>query len=115
MRYYKLIIDGYLVAIGNGNGGEEITEAEYNNLLAIIHNKPTAESGFDYRLKADLSWESYEIPIIEEEQTAYTAEQLAELTNEELKAILAEMGISATMNKANMIKLILSMQGEANG
>lgn len=110
MRYYKMIIDGCLVAVGNGSGGTEITAEEYAELLNIIHNKPIAESGFDYRLKADLTWEKYELPIIEEEQTAYTAEQLAEMTNAELSAILAEMGISGSMTKANMIALILDKQ-----
>lgn len=115
MRYYKMIIDGYLVAVGNGSGGTEITADEYAELLNIIRNKPSAESGFDYRLREDLEWELYEIPTTEEEAQGYTAEQLAELSNDELKAILAEMGISATMNKANMIKLILSMQrGDIN-
>lgn len=65
MRYYKIIIDGYLVAVGTGNGGAEITEAEYAELLNIIRNKPSAESGFDYRLKADLTLEKYELPQIE--------------------------------------------------
>ena len=64
MRYYKMIIDGYLVAVGSGSGGTEIEEAEYNNLLEIIHNKPIAESGYDYRLREDLEWELYELPII---------------------------------------------------
>ena len=30
---------GILLAIGTGNGGTEITEAEYNTLLAEIHEK----------------------------------------------------------------------------
>ena len=30
---------GKLLAIGTGNGGEEITEAEYNSLLAEIREK----------------------------------------------------------------------------
>ena len=64
MRYYKIITDGYLVAVGSGSGGAEIAEAEYNNLLEIIHNKPIAESGYDYRLREDLEWELYELPII---------------------------------------------------
>lgn len=64
MRYYKMIIDGYLVAVGSGSGGTEIAEAEYNNLLEIIRNKPIAESGHDYRLREDLEWELYELPII---------------------------------------------------
>lgn len=76
MRYYKMIIDGYLVAVGSGSGGEEITEAEYNNLLEVIHNKPTAPEGFDYRLKADLSWELYELPPVPEDDDISDTEAL---------------------------------------
>ena len=64
MRYYKIITDGYLIAVGSGSGGTEIAEADYNNLLEIIRNKPLAESGYDYRLKADLTWELHEIPPV---------------------------------------------------
>lgn len=110
MRYYKLIIDGYLVAAGTGNGGTEITEAEYAELLEVIGNKPTADSGYDYRLTEALTWERYELPVVDEETTAYTAEQLAEMTTAELKSICAELGISATMTKQNMIELILGKQ-----
>ena len=39
MRYYKQISDTYLTAIGTGYGGTEITEAEYNALLAEIREK----------------------------------------------------------------------------
>ena len=40
MRYYAQYNDsGKLIAIGNGNGGTEITEAEYNVLLAEIREK----------------------------------------------------------------------------
>lgn len=78
MRFYKIINNGYLVAIGNGSGGIEITEAEYNNLLEIIHNKPTAESGYDYRLKADLTWELYELPPMPEDDEI-TAEEALEI------------------------------------
>ena len=67
MRYYKLIIDGYLVSVGTGTGGEEITESEYNELLSIIHNRPTPSTGFDYKLKADtLEWELVELPPIDD-------------------------------------------------
>lgn len=110
MRYYKMIIDGYLVAVGSGSGGEEITAEEYAELLNIIHTKPSAENGYDYRLKADLTWELYELPIIEEEQTTYTAEQLAEMTTTELKSICTELGIATSMVKQNMIDLILGKQ-----
>ena len=63
MKYYKTIIDGYLVSVGTGTGGTEITESEYNELLSIIHNRPTPQTGFDYKLKADtLEWELVELP-----------------------------------------------------
>ena len=39
MRYYKQVSDGYILAIGTGAGGVEITEAEYNALLAEIREK----------------------------------------------------------------------------
>ena len=40
MRYYAQYSDsGKLIAIGTGYGGTEITEAEYNDLLAEIREK----------------------------------------------------------------------------
>ena len=40
MRHYAQYNDsGKLIAIGTGNGGVEITEAEYNALLSEIHEK----------------------------------------------------------------------------
>ena len=40
MRYYAQYNDtGALLAIGTGNGGEEITEAEYKALLSEIREK----------------------------------------------------------------------------
>lgn len=74
MRYYKMIIDSYLVAIGNGSGGTEITADEYAELLNIIRTKPVTSEGYDYRLKADLTWELYELPPmpIEDEEISDT-------------------------------------------
>lgn len=62
MRYCKQIENGYIVAVGSGNGGVEITATEYQTIIAAIQNKPTPPAGFDYRLKADLAWELYELP-----------------------------------------------------
>lgn len=39
MRYYAQYSDNRLVAIGTGYGGTEITESEYNALLAEIREK----------------------------------------------------------------------------
>ena len=62
MRCYKVIEDGYLLSIGTGLGGSEITKEEYENLLSVIRSAPTAEPGFQYRLKADLTWDLVEAP-----------------------------------------------------
>ena len=39
MRYYKQTANNYIIAIGTGSGGTEITEAEYNALLSEIREK----------------------------------------------------------------------------
>ena len=78
MRYYKTIDSGYIISIGTGSGGEEITEQEYAEILATIRNKPTAREGFDYRLKTDLTWEEYAMPPVEPEPYEPTIEDKAE-------------------------------------
>jgi hypothetical protein len=65
MRYYKIIKDGYIRGIGTGASGDEIAEEEYNALLEIIRTKPKADDGYNYKLKADLTWELYELPHVD--------------------------------------------------
>ena len=61
MRFYKHIENGYILGIGTGTGGTEITESEYNEIMAVIRNHPVRD-GYGYRLKTDLTWEEYELP-----------------------------------------------------
>ena len=62
MRYFAQYNDsGTLLAIGTGPGGVEITESEYNGIMAVIQNRPQAD-GKGYRLKTDLTWEEYDLP-----------------------------------------------------
>lgn len=61
MRFYKQTSNHYIIAIGTGAGGTEITEAEYNAILSVIQNRPASE-GKGYRLKTDLTWEAYDLP-----------------------------------------------------
>lgn len=61
MRYYKQISDGYILAIGTGLGFDEITEAEYEDIKTAIASKPPCTEVTDYRLRADLTWEEYEV------------------------------------------------------
>lgn len=59
MRYYKLIENGYITAIGTGGGGTEITGQEYVEIMSVIQNKPPRTATTDWRLKFDLTWEEY--------------------------------------------------------
>ena len=43
--------------------GNEITEAKYDEILAMLRNRPTAPDGYAYRLTESLEWELYELPI----------------------------------------------------
>ena len=61
MRCYKQIDTGHIQSVGTGLGGEEITEAEYNEILAVIRAKPADTDTTGYRLKTDLTWEEYPI------------------------------------------------------
>lgn len=60
MRHFKQEINGYIPGIGTGDGYIEITENEFNNIRAIIQNKPEETATIGYRLKTDLTWEQYE-------------------------------------------------------
>lgn len=61
MRYYKQLSDNYIIAIGTGSGGTEITETEYNSILSVIQSRPISETQ-GYRLRTDLTWEAYDLP-----------------------------------------------------
>ena len=71
VRHYKIVDGGYLVLIGTGDGGKEITEEEYGNIMSVIKTKPTESLTVGYRLKEDLTWEAYDKePAPEDEPTA---------------------------------------------
>ena len=83
MRYFAQYSDeNFLISIGTGYGGTEITEVEYNNILSVIRSRPTPPAGFDYRLKADLTWEQYELPPEPERSDT------DEITDDEAMAII---------------------------
>lgn len=60
-RYYKQTDAVYILAIGVGVGGMEISADEYSEILSVIQNRPSAD-GKGYRLKTDLTWEEYDLP-----------------------------------------------------
>lgn len=65
MRYYKQTNDDYIVAIGIGLGGEEITQTEYENIISVIQLRPQETNSIGYKLKTDLTWEEYEVEELE--------------------------------------------------
>lgn len=61
MKYYKTIIDGYIFTISVGSGQIEITEEEYNTIMAIILLAPEDPDGYVYKLRADtMEWDLVE-------------------------------------------------------
>jgi hypothetical protein len=83
MRYYKLVEDGYITAIGTGGGGVEITEQEYNEIMTVIQNKPPRTETTDFRLKTDLTWEEYDRPPEPEDEEVDDGEALDIITGGE--------------------------------
>ena len=119
MRYYKLIdADGKLTAIGTGDGGTEITAEEYAALYTDIADKTilVAKLAAGEITENDIR-EDWRVEIVRRAgetgtgQDLYTEDELSAMTNAELEIILAGYGVSASMNKANLIRLILSLQG----
>ena len=70
MKYFKLVIDGYIISISKSKRGQtEITKQEYLNIKDIILHRPEPPEGYDYRLKdVSLEWELYELPPEDEEE-----------------------------------------------
>ena len=120
MRYYKITgADGNLVAIGTGTGGMEITAEEYTALAAEITEKAKLVAaliaGTITAEELPVDWREEIVRRAEDtaKETAavYTQTALQAMTNAELETILAGFGISASMNKDNMVRLILAAQG----
>lgn len=76
MRYYAQYNDlGKLLAIGTGNGGEEITEAEYNALLSEIREKAAL---VDKLYNGEITIDAVPVEWQEEIQRRVTERQEAE-------------------------------------
>lgn len=119
MRYYKMTdADGKLTAIGTGAGGTEITAEEYTVLAGEIAEKAKLVAALiaGEIAEADIR-EDWREEILRRAEAlnahddTYTQEALEAMSNAELERILGEMGVSANMTKANMVTLILAMQG----
>lgn len=68
MEYKKIIVSDYILGLAEVINNGNISKEEYDRITEIIRNKPSAESGYDYRLRADsLEWELVEVPVIDEQ------------------------------------------------
>lgn len=87
VRRYSITDADYIIAIGTGAvGGNEIPEAEYNEILAVIQSCPN-EEGKGYKLRTDLTWEEYDAPTPVEEPSDVVS--LTEIISE-IEEVLAE-------------------------
>ena len=57
--YRKYVQNGYILCAGTGGMGEEITEEEYNAILAAFAERPFDTDEKGYRLTEELVWEEY--------------------------------------------------------
>lgn len=100
MRYYAQYDEsGALLAIGTGAGGTEITESEYNSLLAEIREKADlVDKLYSGEITIDdvpTNWQE-EIQRRVDERRAWEAEnaETAEATDADYLAALAELGVT---------------------
>ena len=120
IRYYKMTdTDGKLTAIGTGDGGVEICAEKYAELSAEIAEKAklVASLAAGEITETDIreDWRDEIVrraAAVSDSADTYTRESLEAMTNAELEQILYGYGVSASMNKENLIRLILSLQGE---
>lgn len=99
MRYYAQYSNNKLSSIGTGPGGTEITEAEYNALLAEIREKATlVDKLYSSEITIDAvpaAWQE-EIQRRVDQRRAWELEtvETAEATDEDYLAALAELGVT---------------------
>lgn len=84
MRYYKIVSNGYIISVGTGNAGEEITAQEYSEIIGAIKSAPTVPEGYTYMLTESLEWKFVEVE---------TPDVSEEATEEDYQIALAEMGV----------------------
>lgn len=73
MNYCLIISDGYINGFCQSEDAvlNPISEEEFNRIKSIHSERPTAQDGYTYKLKADtLEWELVELPPVETDDEA---------------------------------------------
>lgn len=83
MHYFVNEKEGYVISVQRGGVGCEISEEHYNDIMTAIQNRPIPPDGYGYRLKTDLTWEMYELPVSNEPEEITDSEALAIITGGE--------------------------------
>lgn len=60
--YFKIVSDEFILGVGTGNGGTQISQAEYQTISELIQERPFAPSGYTYMLTEALEWQLVELP-----------------------------------------------------
>ena len=95
MRYYAQYNDtGKLIVIGTGYGGTEITEAEYNALLAEIREKTAL---VDKLYSGEITLDAVPVEWQEEIQRRVTERQEAEAEAEPEQSEMDDMAAALTL------------------
>lgn len=83
MIYFVKKSNGYIVSYGTASDSinEEITKEEYEAIQTAVAEKPYSE-GKGYRLKEDLTWEEYDLPVPSDDDEISNDEAFAILTGE---------------------------------
>lgn len=53
---FKVISDGYILGVGIGSQGTEITQEEYDQITELMHNKPSDTEDTVYKLSESFEW-----------------------------------------------------------
>lgn len=64
----EYVLNGYIICVGDGDGGAEIGNERYESILLAFQNKPQATGAMNYRLKNDLTWEPYNVGNMNDEE-----------------------------------------------
>ena len=95
IRYYKIIQNDSIIAIGTGAGGVEITEAEYNDLLSEIREKAALVNqlynGEITIAEVPTDWQEEIQRRVDERIAAEGAVEEQEISGEEFMTMLEEV------------------------
>ena len=83
MIYLKIVSNGFIMGLHIVQDGGNCEREEYESLLNLFAERPTAPDGYVYLLREDnLEWKLAEVPVEDEEATA-----------EDYENALADLGV----------------------